>query len=327
MTSTDPAIAGAASSRRGNPTEMTLNDVSDLAFFIQLVRCGSLAKTAQSYGVTPPAISRRLSLLEKRLGIRLLNRTTRRLAPTPEGERYLSEGKRILEDIVALEEELTGAQSDPRGLLRVNASFGFGRRVVVRLISEFRKLYPKVELELQLTDHMPPLGEASFDVAIRFGEPPDARLVAHKLLTNHRIVCAAPGYIDSHPPIETPKDLAGHACLLVRENKENPGVWQLFEPAGGKEVKVKVGGPLSSNDGESVVRWAIDGHGVILRSIWDISPELASGKLARLLPAWISASADVYMLVPQRMNSSAKVRSFVSFARHWFSTDIDWSKT
>jgi DNA-binding transcriptional LysR family regulator len=303
-----------------------VNEVSDLAFFVQLVRCGSLAATAQVFDVTPPAVSRRLSQLEKRLGVRLLNRTTRRLAPTPEGERYLAEGTRILEDLVALEEELTGSQSEPRGILRINASFGFGRRVVVRLMSEFRKRHPKVELQLQLTDHVPSLTEAGFDVAFRFGEPPDARLIAHQLLTNHRVLCAAPAYLAAHPAILAPADLARHACLLVRENKENASLWHLIERSSGKEARVKVGGPLASNDGESVVRWAIDGHGVILRSLWDISPELASGQLLQVLPAWSSTAADIHLLVPQRMNTSAKVRSFVAFCREWFAGEIDWTK-
>lgn len=303
-----------------------MNDVSDLAFFVQLVRCGSLAATAQVFEITPPAVSRRLAQLERRLGVRLLDRTTRRLATTPEGERYLAEGKRILEDIAALEDEVTGGQSEPRGILRVNASFGFGRRVVVRLISDFRKQYPKVELQLQLTDHMPPLSQATFDVAIRCGEPPDARLVAHKLLTNHRVLCAAPRYLDAHPPIVSPHDLSAHACLQVRENKETPGVWQLFDTANAKEVRIKIGGPLTSNDGESVVRWAIDGHGIALRSVWDVSPELAAGRLRRVLPAWSSAPADFYLLVPQRMHTAAKVRSFVAFGRDWFFREIDWSK-
>ena len=293
-----------------------MNDVSDLAFFVRVVECGSLAATAQELGVTPPAVSRRLAALERRLGIRLLNRTTRSLAATPEGERYLEQARRIIEDIAELERELAGSRSEPQGLLRVDATLGFGRRHIAPLAAEFARRHPKVELQLQLTDRMPALTEAAFDVSIRFGRPPDSRLFARRLLTNHRVLCAAPAYLDARPPIAAPKDLAQHACIVIRENETAYGSWQLFENSEGKGrdgVRVKVGGPLSTNDGESAVRWALDGHGILLRSLWDIGPDLAAGRLRRILPAWQSAPADVYALYPERMHLSAKVRAFVDF--------------
>ena len=293
---------------------LPMNDVSDLAFFVRLVQCGSLVATAQELGVTPPAVSRRLSALERRLGIRLLNRTTRSLAATPEGERYLEQARRILEDIAQLEHELSGSRSEPQGLLRVDATLGFGRRHIAPLVSEFVTRYPKIDLQLQLTDRIPALTEAAFDVSIRFGRPPDSRLFARRLLTNHRVLCAAPAYLDAHPAIVSPKDLARHACIVIRENETAYGSWQLFANGESKDgVRVKVGGPLSTNDGESAVRWSIEGHGVLLRSLWDIAPDLAAGRLRRILPEWQSAPADVYALYPERMHLSAKVRAFVDF--------------
>ena len=295
-----------------------MNDVSDLAFFVRIVECGSLAATAQELGVTPPAVSRRLAALERRLGIRLLNRTTRSLVATPEGELYLAQARRIIEDIAELERELSGSRSEPQGLLRVDATLGFGRRHIAPLISDFVRRYPKIDLQLQLTDRMPPLTDAAFDVRIRFGQPPDSRLFARRLLSNHRVLCAAPAYLDAHPALATPKDLARHACIVIRENETAYGSWQLFDAAQGKRggvasVRVKVGGQLSTNDGETAVRWAIEGHGVLLRSLWDIGPDLAAGRLRRVLPDWQSAPADVYALYPERMHLSAKVRAFVDF--------------
>ena len=299
-----------------------MNDVSDLTFFVRIMQCGSLAATAQELGVTPPAVSRRLAALERRLGIRLLNRTTRSLAATPEGERYLVQARRILDDIAELEHELSGSRSEPQGLLRVDATLGFGRRHIAPLVADFVQLHPKVELQLQLTDRMPALTDAAFDVSIRFGRPPDSRLFARRLLTNHRVLSAAPAYLDTHPGIESPKDLAHHACIVIRENETAYGSWQLFAAADGSKdgVRVKVGGPLSTNDGESAVRWAIAGHGVLLRSLWDIGPELAAGRLRRILPTWQSAPADVYALYPERMHLSAKVRAFVDFLGERFGT-------
>lgn len=291
-----------------------MNEVSDLAFFVRLVQCGSLAATAQELGVTPPAVSRRLAALERRLGVRLLNRTTRSLGATPEGERYLEQARRILDDIGELERELAGSRSEPQGLLRVNTSFGFGRRLIAPLVSDFVRRHPKVEIQLQLTDRIPPLTDAAFDVSIRFGRPPDSRLYARRLLTNHRVLCAAPAYLDAHAPIETPKDLARHTCIVIRENEAAYGSWQLFAADDDKRREtVKVGGALSSNDGETAVKWALAGHGVLLRSLWDIAGELAAGHLRRVLPGWQSAPADVYALYPERMHLSAKVRAFVDF--------------
>lgn len=291
-----------------------MNEVSDLAFFVRLVQCGSLAATAQELGVTPPAVSRRLAALERRLDVRLLNRTTRSLGATPEGERYLEQARRILDDIGELERELAGSRSEPQGLLRVNTSFGFGRRLIAPLVSDFVRRHPKVEIQLQLTDRIPPLTDAAFDVSIRFGRPPDSRLYARRLLTNHRVLCAAPAYLDAHAPIATPKDLARHACIVIRENEAAYGSWQLFAADDDKRWEtVKVGGALSSNDGETAVKWALAGHGVLLRSLWDIAGELAAGRLRRVLPGWQSAPADVYALYPERMHLSAKVRAFVDF--------------
>jgi DNA-binding transcriptional LysR family regulator len=291
-----------------------MNAVSDLAFFACLMQCGSLAATAQELGVTPPAVSRRLAALERRLGVRLANRTTRSLAATPEGEHYLEQARRILDDIGELERTLAGGRAEPQGLLRVNASFGFGRRRIAPLVSSFARRYPKIEIQLQLTDRMPLLTDAAFDVSIRFGNPPDSRLHARRLLTNVRVPCAAPAYLDSHPPIETPRDLARHACIVVRENEAAWGVWQLFATDDAtRRESVRIGGPLASNDGETAVRWALDGHGVLLRSLWDIGPELAAGRLRRVLPGWQSAPADVYALYPERMHLSARVRAFVDY--------------
>jgi len=295
-----------------------MNDVSDLAFFVRVVQCRSLAATAQDLGVTPPAVSRRLAALERRLGIRLLNRTTRSLALTPEGERYLGEARRILEDIAELEREVAGNRSEPQGLLRVNASFGLGRRHIGPAVSAFVGRYPKVDVQLQLTDRPPAPSEASFEVSIRFGAPPDSRLFARRLISNHRVLCAAPAYLAAHPAIVVPKDLARHACIVVRENDAAYGSWLLYDARDDKHREtVKVSGPLASNDGETAVKWALAGHGVVLRSLWDIAPELQAGHLHRVLPDWQSAPADVYALYPERLQLSAKVRVFVDFIGDW----------
>lgn len=172
-----------------------MDGFSDLAFFAVLARRGSLAAAAQQLGLTPPAVSKRLAALEKRLGVRLMQRTTRRISLTPEGETYLVDGQRVLDELQALERKVTGSHAEPRGLLRVSATLGFGRRQVAPALSSFARRYPDVELQLQLTDRPVNLVEEGLDLQIRFGELPDARLTARLLARNQRVLCAAPAYL------------------------------------------------------------------------------------------------------------------------------------
>jgi DNA-binding transcriptional LysR family regulator len=262
-------------------------------------------------GVTPPAISARLSQLERRLGVKLLNRTTRRLAMTQEGELYLGTGSKLLEQVQELERMVSSSRELPRGLLKVNATFGFGRRHIVPALSEFRRQYPDVEVQLDLTDRPMNLAEFAFDVGIRFGELPDQRVVGRKLATNRRFVCASPAYLEQHGIPGLPDDLRSHRCLVLRENDTAYGTWHFTK--GKRHELVKVHGTMSSNDGEATLRWALDGHGVLVRSEWDVQSYIDAGTLARVLPDWSLPSADIYAIYPERLNLSAKVRVFIDF--------------
>ncbi len=295
---------------RALPTE-PMSDAQDLAFFALLARHPSLASAAPELGVTPPAVSRRLAGLEKRLGVRLFHRTTRRLSLTPEGERYLEEGGRILREIDTLERSLAASREQPRGLLRINATFGFGRRLLAPAISDFATQYPEVEVLLELTDRPLDLAAHAMDIGIRFGEPPDRRVLARKIVSNRRLLCAAPAYLTTHGEPATPRDLTDHRCIVIRENTSAFNNWQLSD--GRQQTLVKVRGPLSTNHGEVAVDWAVAGHGILLRSEWDIATLLDSGQLRQVLPAWADASADVHAIYPQRHHLSAKVRVFIDF--------------
>jgi len=289
-----------------------MNAVSDLEFFLQLNQCGSMVATARQLGVTPPVISRRLQELEARLGIVLLRRTTRSLHMTDAGQLYLAEARRLLAEIAELEGRVRGDPNQPHGLLRVNASFGFGRRHIAPLLADFARHYPRLEVELQLSDR-PPRRQEGFDVAIRFGQPPDARLHASLLLRNRRVLCAAPAYLAGRPPITQPRDLLRHDCIVIRENHDTHGSWVLQQ--GEREETVKVRGPLSSNDGETAVQWAMQGLGLVLRSWWDVGELLRSGQLQRVLPDWQSEPADIYALYPPAQPQQAKLRVWLEFLR------------
>jgi len=281
-----------------------------MAFFSLLARAGSLSAAARELGVTTPAVSKRLAHMESRLGVPLLHRTTRRIGLTHEGEIYLDHARRILADIDGMERMVRGALDAPQGLLRVNATLGFGRSHIAPLISSFAKLHPAVQVQLQLTVHPPPLTDDAFDVCVRFGEPPDARVIAHPIAPNRRLLCASPAYLARQGAPQTPEDLAHHQCISIRQGDEAYGIWRL---ASAKHTTLfKVRGPLSTNDGEIAVSWALAGHGIVLRAEWDIARYLRSGRLVQVLAHCSTPSADIYAIYPQRHQVSARVRSFVT---------------
>ncbi len=289
---------------------------SEMAFFSLLARCGSLSGAAREMNVSPPAISKRLAQMETRLGVPLLNRTTRRVSLTQEGETYLLHARRILVDIEDMERLVCGAMAAPKGLLRVNATLGFGRTHIAPLISRFVKSHPQVQVELQLSVNPPPLGEDSFDVCIRFGAPPDARVIARQLAPNRRLLCAAPAYLAQHGTPRTPHDLTRHNCIGIRQGDDGYGIWRLS--SGKLTQAVKVRGNLSTSDGEIAVNWALDGHGILMRAEWDIAKYLRSGRLRPVLENWQTPPADIHVVYPQRHQLSARVRVFVDFlARHF----------
>jgi len=284
---------------------------SELTFFATLAKAGSLTAAARELDVTPPAISKRLAQLENRLGVRLLHRTTRRVGLTHEGEIYLQNARRILGQIDELEQMVSSARVAPKGLLRVNAPLGFGRTYICPMISEFSADFPEVQVQLQLSDHPLVIADESIDVGIRFGEPPDARVVARRIAPNRRLIGASPAYIAKHGTPQRPEDLGRHNCIILRQNETASGIWRFTR--GRKVHSVKVHGTLSSNDGEVVLKWALDGHGVVQRAEWDIAKYVRSGRLKLVLEDYALPPADIYAVYPERHHLSAKVSAFIDF--------------
>jgi LysR family transcriptional activator of dmlA len=292
-----------------------------MAFFSLLARCGSFSMAARELDVSTPAISKRLAQMEARLGVQLLNRTTRRMGLTAEGETYLSHARRILAEIDDMEQLVSSAAAAPKGLLRVNATLGFGRSHIAPLISGFIKQHPQVQVQLQLSADPPPLTEDAFDVCVRFGEPPDVRVLARHLAPNRRLLCAAPAYLAQHGTPKVPHDLARHDCIGIRQGEEAYGTWRLS--LGKRTETVKVRGKLSTNDGEIAVNWALAGHGIVMRAEWDVARYLRSGRLKQVLENYRTPSADIYAVYPQRHQVSARVRAFVDFlAAHFEKSSI-----
>ncbi len=290
---------------------------ADLGFFIALANAGSLSAAAREQGISTAAVSRHLGLMESRLGIPLVNRTTRRMGLTPEGEVYLDYARKIMDDIESLETHLLGAVAAPQGLLRVNATLGFGRSHIAPLISQFTHLHPKVDVQLQLSVNPPPSGDDAFDICFRFGNPPDSRSIARFIAANQRIVVASPAYLKKFGTPKTPSELGKHNCIGIRQGDEAYGLWR-FTTAKGKAKEqqtesVKIRGNLTTNDGGVALNWALDGHGVLLRAQWDVDKYVQSGKLVQLLPNYNSPDADIYAIYAERHRTSVRVKALIDF--------------
>lgn len=301
---------------------------ADLGFFSVLASAGSLSAAARELGITTPAVSKHLALMESRVGVALLNRTTRRMSLTPEGEVYLQHARRILGEIDDMEELLGVSRSTPTGLLRVNATLGFGRSHVAPLISRFVRKHPQVEVQLQLSVNPPPLTDDAFDVCIRFGAPPDSRMIARQIAPNRRLLCASPSYLARHGTPKVPHDLTRHNCIGIRQGEEAYGVWRLSSGRG-KTVSteaVKTRGNLTTNDGEIAVNWALDGHGILMRAEWDIERYLRNGRLVQVLPQYFTPDASIHAVYPQRHQLAARVRAFVDFVALAFTQQAGVSK-
>jgi len=296
---------------------------ADLGFFSVLAGAGSLSAAARELGVTTPAVSKHLAQMEARLGVSLVNRTTRRMGMTPEGELYLEHARRILGEIDGMQELLGVSKGTPNGLLRVNATLGFGRSHVAPLISRFVRKHPQVEVQLQLSVNPPALTDDTFDVCIRFGAPPDARVIARHIAPNRRLLCASPAYLAKHGTPKVPNDLIKHNCIGIRQGEEAYGLWRLTTGRGKNATTeaIKTRGNLTTNDGEIAVNWALDGHGILMRAEWDIERFLANGRLVQVLPQYSTPDANIYAVYPQRHQLAVRVRAFVdlvalSFNKH-----------
>jgi LysR family transcriptional regulator, transcriptional activator for dmlA len=287
---------------------------ADLSFFAHLVSSGSLSRAAREQSITTAAVSRRLSQMEQRLKVTLLNRTTRRMSLTAEGETTLKHARSILAQFTDLQRELGASNQEPSGLLRVNATLGFGRSHIAPIVSQFAKQFPQVEVRLQLSADPPPLSEDAFDVCIRFGAPPDARVIAKKLANNRRVLCASPGYLAKHGEPRSPADLAKHQVISIRQGEEAYGVLRLSSKANtpiDTVQTIKTRGSLTTNDGSIAVAWALSGHGIVLRAEWDVRTYLQKGKLIQVLPKFHAPDADIYAITLPQHHNTARVREFV----------------
>lgn len=282
----------------------------DLKVFLSVVRKASFASTAEAMGVSPAYVSKRIRVLEQELGAQLLHRTTRRVVVTEEGEKIYNRALRILDEIDLLYEDINLRRRAPRGLIRICSSFGFGRNIVGPAISQMVEKNPALQVRFEVFDRLVDVATEGFDLDVRVGNEIAPHLIAKRLASNHRVLCAAPAYLKRRGTPRTLADLASHDCLIIKERDHPFGVWRLR--TGTRERTVKVTGPLSSNNGEIVLQWAVDGRGILLRSLWDTGPLIRAGKLVQILPDFVQ-EANIWAVYPARLETSAKVRVCVEW--------------
>ncbi|MEJ8849897.1 LysR substrate-binding domain-containing protein [Variovorax rhizosphaerae] len=300
-------------------------DRDDLELMQGIRTQGSLAGAALALGVVPSVVTKRLGALEARLGQRMFERTTRRLSLTAEGEALCLRADGLLEGFAALETELSERQNALSGSLRLVATFGFGRLWVGPAVAAFQAKHPGLRIDLHLTEQLPDLGAEGYDGAVWLWSVQSRHAsdwVARRIARNQRVLAAAPRYLDRRGSPADMQALAEHECLVTRENAnalQRPvDLWTLKHSRDGSTERVRVRGTLASNSGEMVRDWCLEGRGIMLRSLWDIAPQLASGELVQVLPQYAMPDADIHWIAPWRPKTPRRVRLLIDFLAEAF---------
>ncbi|MCJ2129770.1 LysR family transcriptional regulator [Methylobacterium sp. E-045] len=284
-----------------------LDDLNELRTFRRIAALGSLTAAARELGVGLAVVSKRLTTLERRAGTRLIQRTTRSLSLTDEGQALLVQVDPALDAIEAAEEWLMNERDEPTGLLRVGAPVSFGRRHVAPVLGRLVALHPRLDADLKLDDRVVDLVGERIEVAIRIGPPQDSTMVMRRLAENRRILVASPGYLDRRGRPSCPADLAAHDGLSYGDA---PTTWRLIGPSG-IETDVRLRTRLRSDSGDAVHDWALAGGGIMLKSALDLTADLAANRLERVLPSHATAPTPVYALIASGRGMRTRARVFV----------------
>lgn len=299
------------------------DSIQEMAVFARVVGAGSLSAAARELGLSPALVSRRLAALESRLGVRLINRTTRSLHLTDDGATYYEACARVLADIEEADATVSAGRVEPRGTLRVALPASFGLQHIAPLIPRFAERYPKVQLALSLSDRTVNLIEEGFDLAVRIAHLEDSSLTARKLAPNRRVVCASPAYLARHGTPRTPDELARHNCLTTTDFAMN---WDYKGPDG-KPGSVRVTGRYACDSWEVLREWARAGLGVALKSTWDVHRLVADGSLVEVCPGYtFHSDVAIYAVYPSRRFLPAKTRVFIEFLAESFGPDPYWDQ-
>ena len=289
---------------------------SQLEAFVTTASLGSFSAAAREQGVTPALIARRVDALEARLGVRLLVRSTRRLALTSEGHALLEQAQDILDRLQDAETRIGQGSAKPVGLLRISAPAGFGRRHVAPLLPTLCQQHPGLTVTLDLSDDFVDLANERYDCAIRIGELSDSSLIGTRLADNQRVVVASPQYLRQHGQPTHPSDLKNYRCLSLSAHSGQRRGW-LFE-IDGQPVWQAIEGALACSDGSVLHQWCLEGQGLAWRSLWEVSQDIASGRLETVLDDYRSPPTGIFALTPQRRLTPLRVKVFIDWLKYHY---------
>ncbi|HCE10016.1 MAG TPA: LysR family transcriptional regulator [Oxalobacteraceae bacterium] len=298
-----------------------MDQFKQISTFVEVVAKGSLSAAARAEGIAPAMIGRRLDALEGRLGVKLLQRTTRKIALTNEGAAFLEDCQRILAELEDAESAVSERSATASGHLMISTPAGFGRQHVAPLIPSFLAEHRDVSVTLNLNDRVVDLIGEGIDVAIRIATLSDSSLIGVKLADNQRVVVASPAYLKRHGAPASLDDLVRHNCLAISSDGSQRG-WTFRQ--NGKNVTLKVAGNMVCNDGEVLHDWALSGKGLAWRSMWEVGTEIESGALVTVLDEFAAPGNDIYAVFAQRRHLPLRIRALVDFLRRAYAQPDYW---
>ena len=287
------------------------NELAEIQLFVEIIKAGNLSAAARALNASPAAMSRALSSLESRLGVRLVTRTSRSFELTEEGLLFYDRCQRIVADIAEAEAEAASKLGSAKGKLRIGAPSELGRRLVAPLIAKFVQKHPEVEVHLTLSDSGLDVIDDGLDVALRVGLPDDSSVIARKVLSTRRIVCASPAYFKRRGTPTHPEDLRLHDCIRLVRGRRVMDSWLFQED--GRRFEVTVKGALTTTSGEVVHDWVRAGMGVALKASWDLLPELAEGVIVQCLEPFWCDQIDLFAICSNRTHQPPRIRVFLDF--------------
>jgi DNA-binding transcriptional LysR family regulator len=302
---------------------MATDRLGDMQLFVEAAAAGSLSAAGRKLGLSPAAASARLIKLEAALHARLFERTTRQLRVTDEGRLYLQHCRIALQAIEDAEAALQAGQNQVRGKLRISATSDFGRNLLYHWLDEFSALHPEVSYALSLSDSVSNLLQEDIDLAIRFGLPLDSSLVARRLAPNRRVLCASPDYVARHGEPKTPADLANHRFIVLVTAAGPLNEIHFAQDDERVSYTVPIEQARETNDGALARAWALAGHGIVHKSIWDIAADVRAGTLTILLPDWSTNEAGVHALFHGNRYMAPRVRALLDFLVERFEQATD----
>ena len=287
--------------------------LENVQIFLRAVETGSFSAAGRMLRLSPSVVSYRIQLLEETLGSRLLTRTTRSMHLTESGRVFFDHCREIIEAVERAEASvsLSGAGA-PRGNLRVTAPLGLGRRVIAPMLMRYRVAQPQTDVRLRLSDHLLDLVQEGVDLAIRLARMEDSSFTLRKIADLKRVLCAAPAYLAKRGAPQTPQDLASHDCLLLRFPGSQQFRWLLDYR--GEAINVPVAGPLDVDDGDVLTQWALDGLGIVLKPVYEITQPLADGRLVEVLPDAPPKPVTLGILYPSRKMLPPRTKAFIDLA-------------